>query len=156
MTESGNNVEKLVHQLLDEQQCQYKNVIYQYTQTTLAYNSNRIEGSKLSHEHTVNLFNTHTILSSGNEVINSNDIIETMNHFRAFDFMLKNYDSPTDETFIKELHRILKTNTTDADLDWFNVGEYKSLPNTIGDQETCPPDQDKYRAYCQKLVKDFT
>ena len=123
------NVQRLIHQLKTEQAAKYKNGIYHYTQTSLAYNSNRIEGSKLSHEHTINLFNTHTILSSGDEVIDSNDIIETMNHFRAFDYILKNYDQPTDENFIKQLHKILKANTTDADLDWFNVGEYKGLPN---------------------------
>ena len=134
------NVQRLIHQLKTEQAAKYKNGIYHYTQTSLAYNSNRIEGSKLSHEHTINLFNTHTILSSGDEVIDSNDIIETMNHFRAFDYILKNYDQPTDEKFIKQLHKILKANTTDADLDWFNVGEYKGLPNTIGDKETCSPD----------------
>ena len=135
------SVEKLIRQLLDEQAHVYKNGIYHYTQTALAYNSNRIEGSKLSHEHTVNLFNTHTILSNGDEVIDSNDIIETMNHFRAFDFALKNYKCTIDEDFIKHLHGILKANTTDADLEWFNVGEYKSLPNTIGDKDTCPPGQ---------------
>lgn len=134
------HVELLIKQLLDEQEHAYKNGIYHYTQTALAYNSNRIEGSKLSHEHTVNLFNTHTLLSTGDEVIDSNDIIETMNHFRAFDFMLKSYSCQTDEDYIKQLHRILKSNTTDADLEWFNVGTYKSLPNTIGDRETCPPE----------------
>lgn len=136
-----NNVKKLINQLISEKEVKYKNGIYHYTQTTLAYNSNRIEGSKLSHEHTVNLFNTHTFLSNGDEVIDSNDIIETMNHFRAFDFILTRYDQDVDENFIKKIHKILKSNTTDADLDWFNVGEYKSLSNTIGDKETCPPAQ---------------
>ncbi len=135
------NVTLLIHQLKSEHAAKYKKGIYHFTQTSLAYNSNRIEGSKLSHEHTINLFNTHTILSNGDEVIDSNDIIETMNHFRAFDFILNNYAVPTDEEIVKHLHKILKSNTTDADNDWFNVGEYKSLPNTIGDKETCPPNK---------------
>ncbi len=148
------NVEKLIDQLKSERKANYKNGIYHYTQTTLAYNSNRIEGSKLSHEHTVNLFNTHTILSNGDEIIDSNDIIETMNHFRAFDFILTNYDQNIDEDFVKEIHRILKSNTTDADIDWFNVGEYKSLSNTIGDTETCPPEN--VASEMQKLIEKYT
>lgn len=149
----SDNVKRLIKQLLSEKEAKYKNGIYHFTQTNLAYNSNRIEGSKLSHEHTVNLFNTHTILSNGDEVIDSNDITETMNHFRAFDFILKNYAQPLDEKIIKQLHKILKTNTTDADLDWFNVGEYKSLANTIGDKETCPPD--KVASEMEKLIDNY-
>ena len=144
------NVEKLIKQLLSEKAAKYKNGIYHFTQTNLAFNSNRIEGSKLSHEHTVNLFNTHTILSNGDEVIDSNDIIETMNHFRAFDYILQNHDQPLSEAIIKQIHKILKANTTDADLDWFNIGEYKALANTIGDKETCPPENVAYEM--QKLI----
>ena len=136
----NNNVDKLIKQLLSEKTAKYKNGIYHFTQTNLTYNSNRIECSKLSHEHTINLFNTHTILSNGDEVIDSNDIIETMNHFRAFDYILQNYALPLSEDIIKQIHKIIKANTTDADLDWFNVGEYKALANTIGDRETCPPE----------------
>lgn len=138
---NNNNVNKLIKQLISEKAAKYKNGIYHFTQTNLAYNSNRIEGSKLSHEHTINLFNTHTILSNGDEVIDSNDIIETLNHFRAFDYILKNYAEPLNEKLIKHLHGILKANTTDSDLDWFNVGEYKALANTIGEKETCPPQE---------------
>ena len=148
-----NNVDKLIKQLISEKAAEYKNGIYHFTQTSLAYNSNRIEGSKLSHEHTINLFNTHTILSNGDEVIDSNDIIETMNHFRAFDYILQNYAQPLNEDFIKHLHRILKSNTTDADQDWFNVGEYKALANTIGDKETCPPE--KVAAEISKLINSY-
>lgn len=147
------NVEKLIEQLLAEKKAKYKNGIYHFTQTNLAYNSNRIEGSKLSREHTINLFNTHTILSNGDEVIDSNDIIETMNHFRAFDYILNNYDVSINEQMIKQIHKILKANTTDGDLDWFNVGEYKKLPNTIGDKETCPPDE--VAGQIEQLIDDY-
>ena len=147
------NVDKLIQQLISEKAAKYKNGIYHFTQTSLAYNSNRIEGSKLSHEHTINLFNTHTLLSSGDEVIDSNDIIETMNHFRAFDYILQNYNEPLNEELIKHLHKILKNNTTDADYEWFNIGEYKSLANTIGDQEICPPDMVPQKM--QNLIQNY-
>lgn len=151
--DSKSSTEKLIKQLLTEKNAKYKNGIYHFTQTNLAYNSNRIEGSKLSHEHTINLFNTHTILSNGDEVIDSNDIIETMNHFRAFDYILNNYNIPINEQMIKQLHKILKTNTTDSDLDWFNVGEYKKLPNTIGEKETCPPEE--VANQIEKLIENY-
>lgn len=129
------NVDKLIQQLNSEKAAKYKNGIYHFTQTSLAYNSNRIEGSKLSHEHTINLFNTHTLLSSGDEVIDSNNIIETMNHFRAFDYILQNYNEPLNEELIKHLH------------------EFYREPGYLTD--TCLSAQDKYIAYCRHLVKDF-
>ncbi|SDO97636.1 Fic family protein [Selenomonas ruminantium] len=76
-----------------------------------------------------------------------------MNHFRAFDFILQNYAQSLNEKIIKHLHKILKTNTTDADLDWFNVGEYKALANTIGDKENSPPD--KVTSDMEKLIDDY-
>lgn len=93
----------------------------------MAYNSNRIEGSRLSKEHTYNLFKTATISTNGNEVIDKNDIIETSNHFHAFDYILDTIKEPLTEKYIKSLHYILKQATDDAFKSWFNVGEYKRI-----------------------------
>ena len=136
-----NNIQLLLNRLISERAAKYQNGIYHWTQVDLAYNSNRIEGSQLSHEHTMSLFDTHSILTSENEVIKSNDIIETLNHFRAFDYCLLHYNEALTNDFIKHIHQLLKTNTSDADLEWFAVGEYKKLPNLVGDMETVSPEE---------------
>lgn len=130
---------KIFRQLAQEKEKKYKNGIYYYTQTELAYNSNRIEGSRLSKEHTASLFATKTLVANQDDFIASDDITETMNHFRAFDYILTHLKQPLTEALIKEIHRILKTNTSDADLEWFKVGDYKALENIIGEKETTPP-----------------
>ena len=134
-----NAVQKLAKQLVEERNHKYKNGIYCFTQVEMAYNSNRIEGSKLKKEHTESLFSTKTILVQKDDVIKSDDIIETTNHFRAFDYLLDTLSDVLSEAMIKEFHRILKTNTSDADIEWFNVGEYKKVPNMVGGMETTPP-----------------
>ncbi len=126
----------LVKQLQEERKIKYKGGIYYFTQTDLAYNSNRIEGSRLTKDHTRSLFETKTILANKDEVIRSDDVIETTNHFRAFDYIVDNFKTKLSEQVIKDIHKILKTNTSDADLSWFNVGEYKSQENMVGDMET--------------------
>jgi Fic family protein len=133
--------ELLVKQFEEERKIKYKGGMYFFTQTDLAYNSNRIEGSRLTKDHTRSLFETKSILANKDELIRSDDVIETNNHFRAFDYMLDNYKKPLSEQLIKDIHRILKASTSDADLTWFNVGEYKSQENMVGDMETtCPED----------------
>lgn len=136
-----NPTELLIEQLLTEKQMKYKGGIYYITQTELAYNSNRIEGSQLSKEHTRSLFETQTILAQKDELIRSDDIIETTNHFRAFDYILEEAYHPLTENGIKKIHEILKSNTSDAMVSWFNVGEYKALNNVIGERETAAPEE---------------
>ena len=128
-------------QLIQERKIKYSNGLYRYTQTELAYNSNHIEGSTLTREHTVSLFATDTILSAKDEIIKADDIIEMRNHFRAFDYILDNCDAEISEKMIKQLHCILLTGTAKADEKWFNVGEYKAVENMIGVDEisTCAP-----------------
>lgn len=156
------DAKKILSQLMQEKEKKYKNGIYYYTQTELAYNSNRIEGSRLSKEHTASLFATKTLIATQDDLIASDDITETMNHFRAFDYLLTHIQQPLTEELIKELHRILKTNTSDADLDWFKVGDYKALDNIIGEKETTPPDlvpkamEQLLQKYNQKQKKHFT
>lgn len=125
--------------LIDEQQAHRKGGIYHKTQVQLAYNSNRIEGSKLTEEQTRYIFETRTIGFRDQEAVPVDDIIETSNHFVAFDYLLQTISEPLSEELIKELHRILKSGTADAQKPYFNVGDYKQLANEVGGRETAKP-----------------
>lgn len=107
-----------------------KGGIYHRTQIDLTYNSNRIEGSKLTHDQTRYIFETNTIGAS-KEVINIDDIIETTNHFRCIDLIIDKAKSKLTESFIKELHFLLKSGTSYSRKDWFNVGEYKNFQTKL-------------------------
>lgn len=128
----------LLNHLKEQKEMKLKGGIYHRTQIDLTYNSNRIEGSKLTHDQTRFIFETNTIGAS-NESLNVDDIIETTNHFRCIDLIIDKAGSKLTESFIKELHFLLKSGTSDSRKDWFNVGEYKKLPNEVGGNETCPP-----------------
>ncbi len=129
-----------------------KGGIYHKTQIELTYNSNRIEGSKLSHDQTRFIFETNTIGAS-KESINVDDIIETANHFRAIDMIIDKAKSKLTESLIRELHLLLKSGTSDSAKDWFNVGEYKKLPNEVGGNETTAPHEVKNRM--QEILRDY-
>jgi Fic family protein len=128
----------LLNQLKEQKDMKLRGGIYHRTQIDLTYNSNRIEGSKLTHDQTRYIFETNTIGAS-KESVNVDDIIETTNHFRCIDLIIDKAKSKLTESFIKELHFLLKSGTSDSQKDWFNVGEYKKLPNEVGGNETCPP-----------------
>ena len=128
----------LLNYLKEQKEMKLKGGIYHRTQIDLTYNSNRIEGSKLTHDQTRYIFETNTIGTS-KESVNVDDIIETTNHFRCIDLIIDRAKSKLSESFIKELHFLLKSGTSDSRKDWFNVGEYKKLPNEVGGNETCPP-----------------
>lgn len=113
--------------------------IYHYTQVKFAYNTNHIEGSTLSEEETRYIYETNTMPPKGDRPTNVDDIIETVNHFRAVDYLLDNADKKLTESMIKEFHKILKSGTKDSTKVWFRVGEYKLLENQIGDQKTAKP-----------------
>ena len=114
--------------LLDQRASKMKGGLYHLNQIDMAYNSNRIEGSKLSHEQTRYIYETKTVEG----IVPVSDVVETMNHFRLFDYMLDNLSTPLDAEKMKTYHRILKQGTYDADLDWFAVGDWKRLENTVG------------------------
>lgn len=130
----------LLNILKEQKDMKLKGGIYHRTQIDLTYNSNRIEGSKLTEEQTRYIFETNTI-GVTNETINVDDIIETSNHFRCIDLIIEKAKSKLTESFIKELHYILKSSTSDSRKDWFKVGDYKKLPNEVGGMETCSPDE---------------
>lgn len=126
--------------LREEKSNRLKGGIYHQTQIKLAYNSNRIEGSKLSEEQTRYIFETNTLyLENGEKTTNVDDILETINHFSCFDYMLNIADEPLSEKHIKKFHYLLKYNTSDVKKSWFNVGDYKLKPNIVGGIETALP-----------------
>lgn len=127
--------------ILKEQKAgKYPGGIYHKTQIELTYNSNHIEGSRLTHEQTRYIFETNTI-SVENEVLNVDDVIETANHFRCIDMMIDNAKAALTEKLIKEIHLILKNGTSDSRKDWFAVGGYKKLPNEVGGLATALPEE---------------
>lgn len=128
----------LLNQLYEQKEMKLKGGIYHRTQIDLTYNSNRIEGSRLSLDQTRYIFETNTIGIS-KESINIDDIIETSNHFRCIDLIIEKAKSKLTESLIKQLHFLLKSGTSDSRKNWFNVGEYKKLSNEVGGNETCPP-----------------
>lgn len=123
-----------------EKKMKYSGGIYHKTQIELTYNSNHIEGSRLTLEQTQYIFETNTI-GIANVAVDVDDIIETANHFRCVDLLIDNIESTLSEKFIKKLHYTLKTSTSDASKDWFNVGEYKKLPNEVGVNATVSPEE---------------
>jgi Fic family protein len=135
-------VSPLLIALREQQQMRIKGGIYHRTQIDMTYNSNHIEGSRLTHQQTRYIFETNTI---GFEEENGlclyvDDIIETTNHFRCIDLIIARAEETLTESFIKELHSILKNGTSDSTKEWFAVGEYKRLPNEVGGNETVLPE----------------
>ena len=141
--ERTNKKKELPKTLLDILQNEKKNKnsggIYHKTQIDLTYNSNHIEGSRLTHDQTRYIFETNTI-GVENEVLNVDDVIETANHFRCIDMIIDNAKATLSEKFIKELHLILKSGTSDSRKDWFAVGDYKKMPNEVGGMTTVLPE----------------
>ncbi len=126
--------------LREEKTNQYTGGIYHKTQIDLTYNSNHMEGSRLTHDQTRYIFETNTI-GAENEVFNVDDVVETANHFRCVDMIIDNAKTALTERFIKELHLILKNGTSDCRKDWFAVGAYKKLPNQVGGMDTALPEE---------------
>ena len=124
--------------LREEKSLRLSGGIYHRVQIDLTYNSNHIEGSRLTHDETRYIFETNTIGLS-NKAVNVDDIIETSNHFRCIDYMIANAHLSLSERYVKELHFLLKSGTRASSFDWFEVGEYKKLPNEVGGIDTTEP-----------------
>ena len=142
-----NKPKTLLSILQEEKKSKYSGGIYHKTQIDLTYNSNHMEGSRLTYDQTRYIFETNTI-SVKNEKLNVDDVIETANHFRCIDMIIDNAKSALSEKFIKELHLILKSGTSDSRLEWFSVGDYKKRPNEAGGMPTAMPEEaaDKMKA----------
>lgn len=127
--------------LREQKEMQLEGNLYHNTQIKFAYNTNHIEGSKLTEDQTRYIYETNTILFEGETVANVDDILETANHFKLIDYMLDIADENLTEDMIKEFHRILKEGTMDSRKEWFNVGEYKKIANEAGTMKTSTPKQ---------------
>ncbi|MBE6683594.1 MAG: Fic family protein [Ruminococcaceae bacterium] len=134
-----NDRKTLLYVLKDEKVRRAKGGIYHKIQIELTYNSNHIEGSRLTHDQTRYIFETNTI-GITDESVRVDDIIETNNHFRCIDEIIDNATATLSEKLIKKLHLILKTGTSDSKKEWFSVGNYKKIPNEVGGNETTLPE----------------
>lgn len=138
--------------LREQKEARLSGGIYHRTQIDLTYNSNHIEGSRLTHDQTRYIFETNTI-GFANENLRVDDIIETANHFRCVDMIIERAEQRLSEALIKELHAVLKAGTSDSRKEWFAVGEYKRLPNEVGGNETTPPERVKQEMYI--LIREY-
>ena len=136
----SNNKRTLLDILKLEKESKLKGGIYHKVQIELTYNSNHIEGSRLTHDQTRYIYETNTI-GLTDEVINVDDIVETANHFRCIDLIIDKANLKITKNLIKQLHFILKNGTTDSRKNWFVVGDYKKLPNGVGGRVTTSPEK---------------
>ena len=125
--------------LREQKNMKLKGNLYHNTQISFAYNTNHIEGSKLTEDQTRYIYETNTLLASKDTIIGIDDILETANHFKLVDYMLDIADKKLTEKMIKEFHKILKEGTSDSIKEWFIVGDYKKLPNEVGSLKTTEP-----------------
>ena len=135
---SKKKVSPLLAALREQKEAKMKGGIYHRVQIDLTYNSNHIEGSRLTKEQTRYIFETNT-LGITTENTRIDDIMETVNHFRCIDYVIEHATDKITETHIKQLHLILKTNTSDSRKSWFAVGDFKRLANAVGEEETVQP-----------------
>lgn len=149
--------------LKEQKNSKFPGGIYHKTQIDLTYNSNHMEGSRLTHDQTRYIFETNTIIAK-KEALNVDDVIETANHIRCIDLIIDDATAALTEKFIKELHGILKSGTGDSRKDWFAVGDYKKLPNEVGGMDTALPEEvegrmkallAEYNAKSQKTFEDI-
>ncbi|MFP3155713.1 Fic family protein [Lachnospiraceae bacterium ZAX-1] len=148
----------LLKLLQEEKEMRLKGSLYHQTQIKLAFNSNRMEGNRLSEDQIRYIFETNIVHVEQKEVANADDVIETGNHFSCFDYMLMHAAEDLSEEMLKEFHRCLKRNTSDERKVWFLVGDYKTRPNMAGDMKTTAPGDVECEirkllaAYAQKTI----
>ena len=126
------DINKIKNELIKQKESKFKGNIYHYSQVNFAYNSNKIEGSRLTSEQTEAIFSTSSFISKNDELIKLDDLTESKNHFKLFDYMIDNVDKLLTKEMIIEMNKILKRNTSDEDDPRYNVGGFKIVPNTIG------------------------
>ncbi|MDR2156229.1 MAG: Fic family protein [Clostridiales Family XIII bacterium] len=131
----------ILTQLRTEREMGYKGGLYHITQIDFAYNSNHIEGSTLTSDETRYIYETNSLVLDKNEAVNIDDIVETLNHFKCFDYLLDVAENDLSEEIIKAFHRILKEGTSDEKKPYFAVGDYKKIENTVGNVDTTMPDK---------------
>lgn len=151
------NTRELLPVLISEKSRKIKGSIYNRMHVDFAYNSNHIEGSRLTHDQTRYIYDTHTI----NGTVPVNDVFEAANHFKCFDYVLDTVSEPITEDYIKQLHRMLKNGIMHGDEDYAVIGDYKKYPNEVGNIQTALPEdgsgliQELLRNYESKFVLDL-
>lgn len=148
----NNALTTLLEVLRAEKASKVPGSIYHKVQIELTYNSNHIEGSRLTHDETRFIFETNTI-GMDNGAVNVDDVVETANHFKCIDIVIENAGYALSERLIKQLHAILKNGTSDSRKEWFTTGDYKKFPNEVGGQHTALPGEVKTKI--QKLLKNY-
>ena len=141
----------ILQTLREEKEAKISGGLYHELQVRMTYNSNHIEGSRLTEDQTRLIFETNTL--NVGDGVPVDDILETVHHFRAIDYVIDSADQVLAEDFIKKLHYILKHDTKDSTLDWFAVGDYKKCPNVVGGRETANPKD--VPAQMKKLLEDY-
>ncbi len=126
------NITKIKNELISQKESKFKGNIYHYSQVNFSYNSNKIEGSRLTSEQTEAIFDTSSFIPKSNDLIKLDDLTESKNHFRLFDYMLENIDKDLSKEMMIEMNKILKRNTSDEENPRYNVGGFKIVPNMIG------------------------
>ena len=126
------DINKIKYELVKQKKSKFKGNIYHYSQVNFSYNSNKIEGSSLSSDQTEAIFDTASFIPKGDDLIKLDDLIESKNHFKLFDYMLDNINAPLTKEMIIEMNKILKRNTSDEENPRYNVGGFKVVPNIIG------------------------
>ena len=126
------DIAKIKQELIKQKESKFKGNIYHYSQVNFSYNSNKIEGSKLTSEQTEAIFDTASFIPKSDNLIQLDDLIESKNHFKLFDYALDNVDKALSKEMILEMNRILKRNTSDEENPRYNVGGFKIVPNIIG------------------------
>ncbi len=126
------DINKIKNELIKQKESKFKGNIYHYSQVNFSYNSNKIEGSTISSEQTEAIFDTSSFIPKSDDLIKLDDLTESKNHFKLFDYMLDNVDKLLTKNMIIEMNKILKRNTSDEENPRYNVGEFKLVPNMIG------------------------
>ena len=125
-------INKIKNELISQKHSKFKGNIYHYSQVNFSYNSNKIEGSRLTSDQTEAIFDTDSFIPKSEDLIKLDDLIESKNHFKLFDYILDNVDNPLSKEMIIEMNKILKRNTSDEENPRYNVGGFKVVPNMIG------------------------
>lgn len=126
------NINKIKNELVSQKESKFKGNIYHYSQVNFSYNSNKIEGSRLTSEQTEAIFDRSSFIPKSDDLIKLDDLTESKNHFKLFDYMLDNVDNKLSKEMIIEMNKILKRNTSDEENPRYNVGGFKVVPNMIG------------------------
>jgi len=150
------DINKIKKELIKQKESKFKGNIYHYSQTNFSYNSNKIEGSRLTSEQTEAIFDTSTFITKSNDLIMLDDLIESKNHFKLFDYILDNADEHLTKEMVIEMNKILKRNTSDEENPRYNVGGFKIVPNIIGTinvvNTTAPEDVENE---IEKLLEEY-